>query len=105
MDRRKATKARRTAKEVAFYEMKEDKLAWTPNATLEFVFFPKDDHRFDLDNALAAMKPSIDAMALASKCDDDRWSYYVRKGTKNGVGEVRIREIYGQPLVVLGGVG
>jgi len=46
---------------------------------LKLIFVKRTAHRFDLDNALASMKPWIDGLAVASGVDDANWSYELEK--------------------------
>jgi len=43
------------------------------------LFVPTSRRRFDLDNALAAMKSGLDALAHAVGLDDSKWSFHIGK--------------------------
>jgi len=57
-------------------------------------FHPPTRRRFDLDNALAAMKAALDGIADITGVDDSRWQIAIARGTvqKGGGVLVRFRE-------------
>jgi len=50
------------------------------------VFFPPTRRRYDLDNALAAMKSGIDGLANVLQVDDSLWSFQIAKAPQGEVG-------------------
>jgi len=51
-----------------------------PRLTARFTFCPPSRRRFDLDNALARIKPHIDALASLTGVDDSLWSMRLERG-------------------------
>lgn len=68
--RPKAT-ATRSYRHLAKYWALAQKVRALPNAVLEFRFHPPDRRRRDIQNMPGMMKPAIDGIADAMKCDDN----------------------------------
>lgn len=63
------------------------------DVSLSLTFHPPTNGAYDLDNALARMKASLDGVADAMGVDDSKWSLNIAKGaksTKGGHVDVRI---------------
>lgn len=55
---------------------------------LDLTFCAPSARRYDLDNALAAMKAAIDGLARCIKVDDSLFSYSLQRGEKSKNGGV-----------------
>ena len=73
-------KARKQAKDVAFWTMKEQKLAFPLDAHIHLEYMPPTTRPYDMDNAMSSCKAYIDGMALASGADDANWHISHKKG-------------------------
>jgi len=63
---------------------------------VDLVFFPPTRRRFDLDNALAAMKSGIDGLVDVLGVDDSQWSFSIAKAPAGEVGakvEVTVSDV------------
>lgn len=71
----KSEKARKAAKETAFYMVKEAGIGKieADAIRIRYSFFPPDRRPRDTDNMLSAMKYSADGIALAIGVDDSKW--------------------------------
>ena len=54
------------------------------------IFSPKTARAYDLDNALASLKPAIDGIAAVVGVDDSRWNFELCRGLPCKGGKVRI---------------
>lgn len=54
------------------------------------IFSPKTARAYDLDNALASLKPAIDGIAAVVGVDDSRWNFELCRGLPTKGGSVRI---------------
>jgi len=59
-----------------------------PSLHVDLVFFPPTRRRFDLDNALAAMKSGIDGLVDVLQVDDSQWTFSIAKAPKGQIGGV-----------------
>lgn len=64
-------RAKRSARNEAFWMAREAAVATDPAATLEFQFHPPDARKRDLHNMPATQKAAIDGIAQAMGCDDE----------------------------------
>ena len=84
----KKANATKVYRSQAFWWAKKAKLATDPGATLRFTYHPPDNRRRDCQNVPSMLKPAIDGIADAMKCDDNgfavhypaRFSHVVRGG-------------------------
>ena len=76
----KLAKARKQAKDVAFWTVREQKLAFPLDAHIHLKYMPPTTRPYDMDNAMAACKAYIDGIALASGADDANWTISHKKG-------------------------
>ena len=83
-------RTRKRQREFAFWFAVNQGFKIPAEALLTVTFHPSGKRRFDLDNALAAIKGSIDGLAEASGVDDAGWEYKVAKGDPVKGGEVVI---------------
>jgi crossover junction endodeoxyribonuclease RusA len=60
------------------------------SVTLSIVFHPPTNRHFDLDNALASIKPGIDAIAFWIEIDDRHFSYQISRGAPVKHGRVDV---------------
>jgi crossover junction endodeoxyribonuclease RusA len=54
------------------------------------IFSPKTARAYDLDNALASLKPAIDGIAATIGVDDSRWNFELCRGLPIKGGNVKI---------------
>jgi crossover junction endodeoxyribonuclease RusA len=54
------------------------------------IFSPKTARAYDLDNALASLKPAIDGIAAVVGVDDSRWDFELCRGIPTKGGRVKI---------------
>lgn len=69
-------RAKRKAKEAAFYLTKEAGIERieADSLTVRYSFFPPSRRAYDLDNLVASMKAAADGIALAIGIDDSKWN-------------------------------
>lgn len=56
------------------------------NVSLSLIFHAPTNRAYDLDNALARMKASLDGVADAIGVDDSKWEIKIAKGPKSEKG-------------------
>lgn len=54
------------------------------------IFSPKTARAYDIDNALASLKPAIDGIAAVVGVDDSKWNFELCRGLPTHGGKVRI---------------
>lgn len=91
----KLAKAKKKAKEAAFYIVKEAGIGKidAERLTVTYSFFPPSRRKFDLDNCIASMKAAADGIALAIGVDDSVWTLRIEpRGPveKNGMVKVQL---------------
>ena len=72
--------ARKNQRDFAYWLAKSEGIKIPADAVLHVTFHPSRKRRFDLDNALAAIKADLDGLARASGVDDESWRFGIYKG-------------------------
>lgn len=88
-------RAKKSAKNVAFYTAKEAGLEkiGADRLAVKYSFFPPSNRNRDADNLIASMKAAQDGLALAIGLDDSKWDITIdHRGPveKNGMVKVEL---------------
>ena len=91
----KLAKAKKKAKEAAFYIVKEAGIGKidADRLTVRYSIFPPSRRKYDLDNIIASLKAAADGISLAIGIDDSQWAIHIEpRGPveKNGMVKVTL---------------
>lgn len=80
-------RAKKAAKEAAYYVVRQAGISTidADRVAVRFTFYPPDNRRRDLDNAIACTKAMSDGIALAIGIDDAKWDV-----TYSWAGEIKM---------------